>query len=236
MAKTLVSASIAERLTHALSPEKIKWFGTKMLVNPSYYTGFAVMLFIVISCVLIRIFLMPKLKNVPGKLQSILEMFVSGFNGMTHSSFLASYLMATAVYIAIGTLVEFVGIRPVLADLNACVALGVFTFTLIVVYGFKSHGKKRAKHYLNPINVITDIAVPVSMSFRLFGSIISGFLIMELVYSFVATSIVIPIAVGLITTVFHAFIQAYVFSSLSSLFVEEACEIDITGIKPQGKP
>ena len=80
------------------------------------------------------------------------------------------------------------------------------------------------RHFLNPINIVTDLAVPVSMGFRLFGSIMSGMLIMEMVYGFLFTSFVVPVFVSVVTTLFHALIQAYVFATLTSLFVAEATE------------
>ena len=62
------------------------------------------------------------------------------------------------------------------------------------------------------------------MGFRLFGSIMSGMLIMEMVYGFLMTSFVVPVIVSVITTLFHALIQAYIFATLTTLFVAEATE------------
>ena len=217
---------LGERLSEALSPEKVSFFGSKVLVNPSYYTGFVIMLILVIAAVILRFTVIKKMKRVPGKVQGILEMLVGGFSKMAEGgySFVGCYIMVAALYIGLGTLVELLGFRPIMADINACLAMGISTFGLIIFYGFKAKGKHRFKHYLNPINIVTDVAVPVSMSFRLFGSIMSGMLIMELIYSMLFTSFVVPVLVSVITTLFHAFIQAYVFATLSTLFIQEATE------------
>ena len=45
---------------------------------------------------------------------------------------------------------------------------------------------------------------------------------MELVYSYIYLSFVLPAALSVIFTLFHAFMQAYVFAMLSSLFFGEA--------------
>ncbi len=223
----LLAEEVGDRLSEALSPEKVSLFGTDIMVNPSFYTAFAVSVFLILIAVILRLTVIRHMKNVPGKIQGILETIVGGFSNMAegkYGNFVGGYILVAALYVGLGTLVELFGFRPIMADLNACLAMGISTFGLIFFFGFKSHGVKRFKHYLNPINLITDLAVPVSMSFRLFGSIVSGLLIMELCYSFVFTSYVVPVAVSVITTLFHAFIQAYIFATLSTLFIAEAAE------------
>ena len=74
-----------------------------------------------------------------------------------------------------------------------------------------------------------DVTVPVSMAFRLFGSIASGLLVTELIYNYIYLSIGLPVIVGVLFTCFHAIIQAYVFAVLSSLFVGEAA---VPAVKP----
>lgn len=223
----LAADTIGERLAEALTPDKVSWFGTSVTVNPSYYTGFAVMAILVLTAVVLRLTVIRRLKRVPGKIQTVLELLVGSFSKMAegeYGGFLGAYIMIAGLYIGLGTLVELLGFRPIMADLNACFAMGICTFGLIFFFGFKKHGVKRLKHFLNPINIVTDLAVPVSMSFRLFGSIMSGMLIMELVYSFLFTSFVVPVIVAVITTLFHALIQAYIFATLTTLFVAEATE------------
>ncbi|MBR1746707.1 MAG: F0F1 ATP synthase subunit A [Clostridia bacterium] len=223
----LAADDIGERLGKALTPQKVSWFGTDIMVNPSYYTGFAVMAILVVAAIILRLTVVRHMKRVPGKVQSVLELIVGGFSKMAegeYGGFVGAYIMVAAIYVCLGTLVELLGFRPIMADLNACLALGISTFGLIFFFGFKKKGLARFKHFANPINIITDLAVPVSMSFRLFGSIVSGLLISELIYSFMFTSFVFPVIVSVITTLFHALIQAYVFATLSTLFIQEATE------------
>lgn len=227
MFNLLTANAVSERLSKVLSPDKVSLFGTKIMVNPSFYSGFVVMLVLVILAIILRLTVIRRLKNVPGPVQKILEMFVGGFHKIAegkYSNFIGCYIMIAAVYIGLGTLIELLGFRPIMSDLNACLSMGISTFILINFYGFREKGAKRLKRFLNPINIITDVAVPISMSFRLFGSIVSGFLIMELIYSYLLTSFVVPVLVSVITTLFHAFIQAYIFATLSSLFIYEATE------------
>ena len=72
--------------------------------------------------------------------------------------------------------------------------------------------------------VLKDFSLPISMSFRLFGALLSGLLVTELVYHYVALSFVLPVFVGVVFTLLHALIQAYVLTTLVSIFFGEAVE------------
>ena len=62
------------------------------------------------------------------------------------------------------------------------------------------------------------------MSFRLFGALISGLLVTELVYYYVSLSFVLPVIVGVLFTLLHAIVQTYVLATLVSIFYGEATE------------
>ncbi|HHT82867.1 MAG: F0F1 ATP synthase subunit A [Christensenellales bacterium] len=233
----IMIGGVGERLTQALLPQKIEIF-KGFFVGPSMFTAFGVTLFLLLVCLVLRLTVVRKMKNIPSKPQMILEGLVKFFDKLAHEStheysgFMGPYIMAAACFISVGTLVELLGVRPAFADINACFALGISTFLVIHYFGIRKRGiGKRAKRLLNPINIITDVAVPISLSFRLFGSIVSGFLITELLYSSLYLSFALPAVVSVITTLFHAFIQSYIFITLSSLFVGEAIEVPS---KPMG--
>ena len=59
------------------------------------------------------------------------------------------------------------------------------------------------------------------MSFRLFGALLSGALVTELVYYYINLSFVLPVAVGVMFTLLHALIQTYVLTMLTALFYGE---------------
>ena len=62
------------------------------------------------------------------------------------------------------------------------------------------------------------------MSFRLFGALLSGALVTELVYYYIHLSFVLPVVVGVLFTLLHALIQAYVLTMLTALFYGEVSE------------
>ena len=76
-----------------------------------------------------------------------------------------------------------------------------------------------------PIRVISDCAVPVSMACRLFGNMLGGMIVMDLIYKSLGNGAIgIPSVVGLYFNVFHPLIQAFIFITLTLTFINEATE------------
>ena len=71
---------------------------------------------------------------------------------------------------------------------------------------------------------LKEFSLPISMSFRLFGALLSGLLVTELVYYYLNLSFVLPVAVGVLFTLLHALIQSYVLTMLTALFYGEVSE------------
>ena len=71
---------------------------------------------------------------------------------------------------------------------------------------------------------LKDFSLPISMSFRLFGALLSGLLVTELVYYYINLSFVLPVVVGVMFTLLHALIQTYVLTMLVALFYGEVSE------------
>ncbi len=216
------AASLGESMKEALLPDNVSFFG--LGVNPSFYTSMIVAGVLILFAIVMRVFVIPRFTDVPGKLQSVLESIVLMFDKMneensTTRAFMGAYVFSAAAYIFLGTMVELLGLRPVMGDINACLALSVSTFIMIVVFSAKTKKVKGA------LGALKDITLPISMAFRLFGSISSGLMITELVYHYIYLSFGLPVIVGVLFTCFHALIQAYVFAILSSLFVGEAAAL-----------
>ena len=74
------------------------------------------------------------------------------------------------------------------------------------------------------LKTLKDFSLPISMSFRLFGALLSGLLVTELVYYYINLSFVLPVFVGVMFTLLHALIQAYVLTMLTGLFYGEVSE------------
>ena len=74
------------------------------------------------------------------------------------------------------------------------------------------------------------------MSFRLFGALLSGLLVTELVYYTISLSIVLPVIVGVLFTLLHALIQTYVLVVLTATYFGEVTEPHVKStVKKQKK-
>jgi F-type H+-transporting ATPase subunit a len=76
-----------------------------------------------------------------------------------------------------------------------------------------------------PIKIVTDLAIPVSLACRLFGNMLGGMIVMDLLYMALGNAAVgIPSILGLYFNVFHPLIQTFIFVTLSLTFINEAVE------------
>lgn len=225
---------------------KVDLFGIKE-VNPAVISAFTVTGLLLTAALIIRAFVIPRFKYVPGKFQLLLEQLVGFFDGLGKSNsphrngFLNVYIFGAGVYIFVGTLFELFGIQVVttrgipislpapLSDINAAIALGCLSYIIIMSGGIVANGIRGIGKTLK------DFSLPISMSFRLFGALLSGLLVTELVYYYSALSFVVPVIVAILFTLLHALIQTYVLTMLTSLFYGEVSEPHIAKMKKQVK-
>lgn len=223
---------------------KISLFGLKD-VNPALISAITVSGTLLLFAAAIRIFVIPHFKMVPGKFQLLLEELVGFFDNLAktnsphRNTFLGGYVFAAGVYIFVGTLFELFGLQAIttggtsitlpapLSDINAAIALGGFSYLAIMSGGIAGNGVKGIGLTLK------DFSLPISMSFRLFGALLSGLLVTELVYYYINLSFVLPVVVGIMFTLLHALIQTYVLTMLTALFYGEVAEPSKKKIKKQ---
>jgi F-type H+-transporting ATPase subunit a len=124
---------------------------------------------------------------------------------------------------------NWIGIVPHLEeptkDLNTPLSLGLMGFVLAHYAGIKTKGfKEYSKEYFQPIffmmplNVIGELAKVVSISFRLFGNIMGGSIII-LVVSYLTYSILLPPLLNAFFGLFVGAIQAFVFTMLTLVYI-----------------
>lgn len=221
---------------------KVSLFGLKD-VNPGLVSAFAVTAVILVFSLIVRIFVIPRFKYVPGRLQLLLEQAVGLFDGLAkensphRNGFLGAYIFAAGAYIFVGTMFEMFGFQAVttartsislpapLSDINGAIALGVLSYIIILSGGIIGNRLRGVGLTLK------EFSLPISMSFRLFGALLSGALVTELVYYNISLSFVLPVIVGVLFTLLHALIQAYVLTMLTALFYGEVSEPKIKKTK-----
>lgn len=213
---------------------RIDLFGKE--VNPGLISAMTVSGILLVVAACLRIFVIPRFQYVPGRFQLLLEELVGLFDRMAKSNsperngFLGAYIFGAGVYIFTGTIFELFGLQAVttqghsialpapLSDINAAIALGCLSYLVILSGGVASNGMRGVGRTLK------EFSLPISMSFRLFGALLSGLLVTELVYYYTALSYVLPVVVGVLFTLLHALIQSYVLTTLTSLFYGEVSE------------
>lgn len=229
--------SIGELMRDAVLHEtnRISLFGL-MEVNPGLISAFSVTAVIFAFSLCVRIFAIPRFKTIPGKFQLLLETLVDFFDGLAKSNsphrnnFLGAYIFTAGVYIFVGTIFELFGIQVLttvdtsialpapLSDINGAIMIGCLSY-LVILSGGITENKLRGVGL-----TLKEFSLPISMSFRLFGALLSGALVTELVYHYIHLSFGLPIVVGVLFTLLHALIQAYVLTMLTSLFYGEVSE------------
>ena len=122
--------------------------------------------------------------------------------------------------------------RPPTADLAVTLSLALITFFMTQGFGLKAKGLKgwlkgftEPVAFLTPINIIGEVANPISLSFRLMGNVLAGTIIMGLYYG------MLPYFAYLIAPAFHFYfdvfaglLQSYIFMMLSMIYVSGAME------------
>lgn len=228
-----IQEAMRDAVLHELN--QVSLFGLRP-VNPGLISAVTVTVVLLIAALCIRIFVIPRFQYVPGKFQLLLEQAVSMFDGLAKSNspwrngFLGAYIFAAGTYIFFGTLFELFGFQAItteghsvtlpapLSDVNAAIMLGVLSYLVIFSGAIAGNGLRGIGSALKEISLL------ISMSFRLFGALLSGLLVTELVYYYIQLSFVLPVIVGVLFTLLHALIQSYVLTMLTALFYGEMSE------------
>lgn len=212
-------------------------FGQTVWITTSHVCAFIVMMLLLIFAACAHhVIVNADPEAQPGTFQNIVELIVEmldnmiiGVMGKNATKFL-NYIGTLFIFILISNFSGLLGLRPPTADYGVTFPLGVITFCLIFFNKIKHQGVGGFLKGLcdpwpiwAPINVIGDIAVPISLSLRLFANILSGTVMMALVYGLL-TKIAWgwPGALHLYFDLFSGAIQTYVFCMLTMTYVSDA--------------
>ncbi len=139
-----------------------------------------------------------------------------------------NYISALFLFIFVSNISGLFGLRPPTADYGVTLPLGLITFGIIQYNNIKYNkvgaftGLFQPLPLLFPINLIGEIAVPFSLSLRLFGNILSGTVMMSLIYQLLTKFAVgWPGILHIYFDVFSGAIQTYVFCMLTMVFTRD---------------
>lgn len=233
----LIFGPASHGLDHiSISPERVDILGISVGITVVY--SWIAMAILIIGALIIRFTVFKDPKDVPTGVQNVVEVIVDEVgkytNAQAHGTgeMLCSYILTVAVFLVISAMLELVRLRAPTSDIAVTFSLALLTFALINVYGIKRKGVAgRIKSLASPsplvfpFRFISEFAIPVSLACRLFGNMLGGFIIVDILYSALGNYAVgIPGVLGLYFHAFHPLIQAYIFVTLTLTFINEAIE------------
>lgn len=213
-------------------------FGQELWITTTHVCMLLVILAILVFCIFAnRAIKKADPDKEPSTFQNIVELIVemldnmiTGVMGKSAPKFL-NYISTIFIFILISNISGIFGLRAPTADYGVTLPLGLISFCLIFfnkikyqkVSGFIK-GLCEPWPFWAPINIIGDIAVPISLSLRLFANVLSGTVMLALVYGLlpIFVKIGIPAVLHAYLDIFSGAIQTYVFCMLTMTYVTDA--------------
>lgn len=225
----ILAAKNPDFMIHGLL--KFNLFGQEVYLTTTHVS----LLIICGGLILLALVVRLRLKDTdgkPGSLQNAMELVVEMLDGMVHGSMgtkgipFRNYIGVLFLFILFSNLSGLLGLRPPTADYGVTLALGLITFFIVQINNIR-YNKFGAftelfqpVPFLFPINFIGEIAVPISLSLRLFGNVLAGTVIMALIYGLLSqVAFIWPGALHAYFDVFSGAIQTYVFCMLTMVFI-----------------
>jgi len=224
--------------------ERVDIFG--ITLAKTTLIGLGVLVVLILALAALRIFGISKFReDSPGYLQTALETAVDFTDNMVKNATgdftkknLPAFMLSIALLMFGCALSELFGLRAPTSDLTFTLSLGLCTFGLLNIYGIKKNGiGGRLKNMggavpamrplMIPLKAVSDVAVPVSLACRLFGNMMGGMLVMDLLKGVLGGyASGLPAIAGLWFNLIHPGIQIYIFVTLSLTFIDEAMELE----------
>ena len=215
--------------------------GIEVWITETALITWILMAVLIVFAIIVRVKL-KKFEDVPtGKLQNTVEAIIEMFERFIHStvgeklSYLGNWYFTVFAIILLSNFSGVIGIiRPPTADWSFTVAMAISTFVIIQVMGFKYRRGAYAKNFLTPsfvflpVNIIGELARPISLSFRLFGNMLAGLILMTMIYTLppVAARFGIPAVMHIYFDLITGFLQTYIFCVLSLSFIGGAAGVE----------
>ena len=224
------------KLEFSLWPDRVDFHGFSLSVTTIY--TWILMAALVVVAVLIRFTIVRRFSDIPKGAQNAFELIIetvqkyTGAQAHGTGEILCSYILTIGAFLLASACIELFRLRAPASDVTMTFALALLTFVLINAYGVRRKGVGgRLKSLASPTPVvfvfraISEFAIPVSMACRLFGNMLGGMIVMDLLYSALGSGAVgIPSIAGLFFNVFHPLIQMFIFITLTLTFINEAIE------------
>ncbi len=208
-----------------------------IIISETIVNTWIVMAILIVAAIVARLAL-KNFKTVPTGFQNIVETIVESFdNFVTETvgprlSYIAPYFFAVFVFILSSSIFSIFGMRSPTADWATTAALSLATFVLMLAMGFRHRKEDYLKSFFEPmflmfpLNLIGELAKPVSLSFRLFGNVLSGTVIIILYYALTPlwAQLGIPVFIHAFFDILFGALQTYIFVILSLMYIKGAAD------------
>jgi len=214
---------------------KYNFFGAEVWITTTHMCMLIILMVLVIFGIFARKAML-KATEVPTGFQNVVELIVEKLDGMVDATMgkngknFRNYIGTIFIFILISNISGLFGLRPPTADYGVTLPLGLMTFTLIHFNKFRYQkvsgvikGLCDPWPFWAPINMIGDIAVPISLSLRLFANVLSGTVMMALIYALLnKIAYFWPAVLHVYFDMFSGAIQTYVFCMLTMTYISDA--------------
>ena len=208
-------------------------FGQTFWITTTHVAVLIVMLVILLFALAGR-HAIKKADEYPTGFQNVVELLIEMLDKTVEASMgghaykFRNYIGTLFIFIFFSNISGLFGLRAPTADYGVTLPLGLITFCLIQFNNIKYNkfgaftDLFKPLPFLFPINLIGEVAVPFSLSLRLFGNVLSGTVMMSLIYSLLSRiAIGWPGILHIYFDVFSGAIQTYVFCMLTMVFVSQ---------------
>jgi F-type H+-transporting ATPase subunit a len=211
--------------------------GIEVWITETIFNTWLIMIFLIVLALIARIKL-KSFKVIPAGAQNVIESVVEIFDNFAGDalgeklSYISPWFFMVFVYLLSSCVFSVFGFRSPSADWATTFALAFASFSLMLIMGFKHRKGKYLKSFFEPhfiffpLNLIGELAKPVSLSFRLFGNMLSGTIILTLYYGLTPLFVQfgIPVFLHAFFDVVFGAIQTYIFVIISLMYVRGAAD------------
>ncbi|NLZ96009.1 MAG: F0F1 ATP synthase subunit A [Bacteroidales bacterium] len=211
--------------------------GVEIWITETIVNTWIIMILLIGFAIVVRVKLR-KFEVIPTGFQNMVEVMIESFDNFAVNtlgeklSYVAPWFFMVFAFILSSSLFSIFGLRAPTADWATTFALAFASFALMLFMGFKHRKGEYLKSFFEPhfiffpLNLIGELAKPVSLSFRLFGNVLSGTIILTLYYALtpVFVQIGIPSLLHAFFDVVFGTLQTYIFVIISLMYVKGAAE------------
>jgi len=224
-------------------------FGIKIPITETVIVSWVVMLILIAGSIALTM----KLRQIPSGPQVLLETAIDFLNNFAKDYFgrfakyLGPYMGSLFLFLLLANLIPVLSpvplkvfghafippfeIRPPTKDINVTAALAIISILLVIVCGFAARGFSGwFKNLLHPVSIMLPFNIMdygtriLSLSLRLFGYMLGGFVMMNMIEG--VLPVALPAVLSLYFDFFDGIMQAGIFVFLTTIYISEAVKIE----------